>query len=71
VLWEQQKERPLERLGVDGKTGLKRIVKKYDGKAWTGFSWLRQAQLAGCCEHGDELPGFIQCGKFVGCLRNC
>jgi hypothetical protein len=31
----------LERLGVDGKTGLKQMVKKDDGMAWTEFSWLR------------------------------
>ena len=30
----------LEDLGVDGRT-LKQILKKWDGRAWTGFIWLR------------------------------
>jgi len=28
-------------LGVDGKIILKRILKRQNGKVWTGFNWLR------------------------------
>ena len=31
----------LEDLCVDGKVVLKSILPKYDGVAWTGFSWIR------------------------------
>jgi len=28
-------------LGVDGKIKLKSILKKKDGRAWSGFLWIR------------------------------
>jgi hypothetical protein len=31
----------LEDLGVDGKIILEWILGKYDGKFWSGYSWLR------------------------------
>jgi hypothetical protein len=37
-----EKERDcLEGLHVDGKVVLKCTLPKYDGVAWTGFSWIR------------------------------
>jgi hypothetical protein len=27
--------------GIDGRTLLGRILRKYEGRAWTGFIWLR------------------------------
>jgi hypothetical protein len=31
----------LEDLGFKGKVVLKRIIKKWDGEAWSGLRWLR------------------------------
>jgi hypothetical protein len=31
----------LEELGVDGRIILKFILRKLDGRAWSGFVWLR------------------------------
>jgi hypothetical protein len=61
----------LEDLGVDG-----RIILKYIFREWVGghgldcFS-LGYGQLVGCCECSNESPGFIKCGEFIDCLRNC
>jgi hypothetical protein len=30
---------------------------------WTGCIWLRMRLVAGCCEHGNELSGFIKGGE--------
>jgi hypothetical protein len=30
-----------------------------------------QGQLAGLCEHGDELTGSVKCQEFFDWLRNC
>jgi hypothetical protein len=31
----------LENLGIDGKIILEWILEKYDGKLWTGLTWIR------------------------------
>jgi hypothetical protein len=51
--------------GVDGRILLKWIFKKQDGRAWTGFIWKRAGTVAGCCEHGNELPSSITCSEFL------
>jgi len=37
----------LEDLGRDGKITLKRILKRHDGKVWTGFIWIRIGKSGG------------------------
>jgi len=40
--WADLKKRNcLEELGVDGGVALNYILKKWDGKAWNGFIWIR------------------------------
>ena len=33
--------------------------------------WLRIGQFVGCCEHGNEPLGSIECLEFIYYLRNC
>jgi len=40
----------LEDLVIDGKIILNFNLKKWGGKAWTGFTWLRRGQMVSCCE---------------------
>ena len=35
---------------------------KWDGRARIDSGW---GQVAGCCEHGNELPVSIKCGEFL------
>jgi hypothetical protein len=37
---------------------------------WRGMDWIDMAQdrdrwREGCCECGNELSGYIKCGKFI------
>jgi hypothetical protein len=33
---------------------IKYVLKKYDGRARTGFIWLATRQVAGSCKHGND-----------------
>jgi hypothetical protein len=55
----------LEDTGVDGRIILKCIFKMRDVEAWTGSIWLRQGEMAGTCECGNEPSGSIKCGIFL------
>jgi hypothetical protein len=48
-------------MGLEGVVGERDLV----------VSGARQGQLAGLCEHGDELPGSVKCQEFFDWLRNC
>ena len=41
LVWELEEGDHLEDLGVDGRLILKYTFRKWDGRAWTGSSWLR------------------------------
>jgi len=43
VLKSERKETTGKTPGVDGRIKLKFIYRKWDRKAWTGYSWLRIA----------------------------
>jgi hypothetical protein len=47
--------------GVDGRIILKLTCKKWDGS----MDWTEYKEVAGCCECGNELSGFINCGEFL------
>ena len=54
----------LEDLCIDGTLILKWIFNKWDGVHLLHWSGSGEGQVAGSCECGDELPGFINCGEF-------
>jgi hypothetical protein len=39
------------------------------GRTLIGFIWLRVRRSGGCCEHGDEHSGYVNCGEFLDKLR--
>jgi len=41
LIGKPEKRDHLEDLCVDGRIILKRILKKWDGRIWTGFIWFR------------------------------
>jgi hypothetical protein len=56
----------MEDPGIDRRIILKWILEKRDVDA----DWI-DLSLAGSCEGGNELSGFITCGKFLHWLRTC
>jgi hypothetical protein len=55
----------LEDPGVDERIILRWIFKKWDVEAWTGSIWLRQREVVGSCECGNEPSDSIKCGNFL------
>jgi hypothetical protein len=63
--WGNQRKRGnLEALCVNGGIILQQMLNKLDGRACTGFIWLRKSKMAGCCENGHEPSGSIKFGEF-------
>jgi hypothetical protein len=58
----------LEKIGVDGSIR-KWILKKQDGKAWTGLIWPRRGGVVACFECASEPPGSIKCEEFLDYQR--
>jgi hypothetical protein len=54
-----------EDLGIYERKILKRILGKRVGGCGLGSSGLGQGPVAGSCEHGNELCGFIKEGEFI------
>jgi len=67
----QEERDHLEYVGLTWSIILKWVLK---GIRWDGVDWVYvghgRLQLAGCCEHGNELLGSIKCGDFYDCVRN-
>jgi len=51
--------------GMDGRTILRWVFRKWDVGLWTGSSWLRIGQVAGTFECGNESLGSMKCGEFL------
>jgi hypothetical protein len=51
--------------GVDGRTILGWIFKKWDVGVRTGLGWLRIGTGGGHCECGEEPSGSIKRGEFL------
>jgi hypothetical protein len=49
---------------VDGRIILRWVFRKYEGVVGTGWSWLRLGEVAGTCEYGNELSGYIKHREF-------
>jgi hypothetical protein len=58
-------KKPFERLGIDWRIILERILKKQVGSMWPGFIWLRTGTGGDCCEHGNEPSGSIKGAEFL------
>jgi hypothetical protein len=44
---------------------LERILRKYSGKLWAAYIWLRIETSGGFCEHSNEPSGSIKGGKLI------
>jgi hypothetical protein len=55
----------IEDPGIYERIILKRILKTWDWKVWTGFIWPRIGTDGGCYEHCNEPSGSIGCGELV------
>lgn len=54
----------LDDVGVDGSIALQWLLKKYDGKARSGFSSSLPGQAMGLCGQCNKFMGSIKCGDF-------
>jgi len=41
----------MDDLGVDGRTVLNQILKKYQARAWTGLIWFMTGEIGGLSKH--------------------
>jgi hypothetical protein len=66
VWWGKLRVRAhMEDPGINGRIIIRRNFRMCDVEVWTGSSWLRQGQVAGTCECGNEPSGSIKCGEFL------
>ena len=65
--WENLREgEHLEDPDVDGRIILKLTIEKWGWGYGLDRSDLGEGQVAGLCEYGNELPGSIKRGEFLG-----
>jgi hypothetical protein len=50
---------PLERPRRRWENGIKMDLREIGLGMWSGFTWLRIGNVAGCCECGDEPSGSV------------
>jgi hypothetical protein len=55
----------LEETGVDARRILYWILKKQDGRVWTGLNWLRVGTKRQALVNSHETSGSIKCRKFL------
>jgi hypothetical protein len=55
----------LSRLVIDERIILKCMLRIQDGKAWTGFMWLRMGTSGRILKCSTEPGGYRKCGEFL------
>jgi len=68
--WGNLREREhLGDTGVDGRTILRWIFRKWNVGVGTGSSWLRIRKVVGTCKCSNEPSGSTKCGEFLDWLK--
>jgi len=62
-MWNPEEKGHLGDPGVDMRITLIGIFRKWDVGVWTGSIWLGRGQAAGIPLCGNEISGFIECGR--------
>jgi hypothetical protein len=60
----------LEDSGIHGRIILIWILRKYDRRAWAGFTWLRIGTSGSSSGHSNEPSGSKKCWEFLDLLNS-
>jgi len=66
-----ERKRPFGRPRCRWEDNIKIDLQEVRCEAWTGLIWLRQGQVTGAYDCGNEHLGSIKCGEFLDYRRTC